>query len=180
SLDYIPDEVDRLDRILTRYLTFGKGGNGFDMERLDLSRLAYRSVRMAEQEMAAAGIDLAVEAPEAPLYVTGDNPSLQQVMLNLLLNARDAMPGGGRIAVVMERSGREAVLRVLDEGTGLGGMSEREIFEPFLTTKEKGSGLGLTVVRQVVEDHGGTFSLSDRNDGPGAVAEMRLPVCDGR
>lgn len=180
TLDYIPDEVDRLDRILTRYLTFGKGGNGFDMERLDLSRLAYRSVRMAEQELAAAGIELAVEAPEAPLYVTGDNPSLQQVMLNLLLNARDAMPGGGRIAVVMERSGREAVLRVLDEGTGLGGMSEREIFEPFLTTKEKGSGLGLTVVRQVVEDHGGTFSLSDRNDGPGAVAEMRLPVCDGR
>jgi len=180
TLDYIPDEVDRLDRILTRYLTFGKGGNGFDMEPLDLAKLAHRSTRMAEQELAAAGIELAVEAPGEPLCVSGDNPSLQQVMLNLLLNARDAMPDGGRVDVVLARKGREAVLRVLDEGTGLGGLSEREIFEPFLTTKEKGSGLGLTVVRQVVEDHGGTFSLNDRGDGPGAVAEMRLPVLDGQ
>jgi len=68
------------------------------------------------------------------------------------------------------------VLRVLDEGTGLGGLSEDEIFEPFRTTKEKGSGLGLAMVRQVVTEHRGTIGLRDRDDGPGAVAEVRLPL----
>ncbi|MBU0743537.1 hypothetical protein KJ554_14480 [bacterium] len=178
TLDFIPDEVDRLDRILTRYLTFGKGGNGFDLEPLDLGKLVRRSVHMADQELAAAGVELAVETPDEPLLVSGDNPSLQQVMLNLLLNARDAMPAGGRIVVRLEQDGGAAVLSILDEGTGLGDLSEREIFEPFLTTKEKGSGLGLAVVRQVVEDHHGAISLRGRDDGPGTVAEVRLPLHD--
>ncbi len=176
TLDFIPDEVDRLDRILTRYLTFGKGGNGFDLEALDLGKLVRRSVQMAEQELAAAGVKVVMETPDEPLPVSGDNPSLQQVMLNLLLNARDAMPDGGRIVVRLEQVGDEVILRILDEGTGLGDLSEREIFEPFLTTKEKGSGLGLAVVHQVVADHRGAISLCDREDGPGVVAEVRLPL----
>ena len=176
TLDYIPDEVDRLDRILTRYLTFGRGGSGLESEPLDLAKLVRRSARLAERELAASGAELAVEIDDGPLTVSGDNPSLQQVMLNLLLNARDAMPEGGRVTVRLAREGAEAVLRVLDEGTGLGGLSEDEIFEPFRTTKEKGSGLGLAMVRQVVDEHGGAIGLQDREDGPGAVAEVRLPL----
>jgi len=176
TLDYIPDEVDRLDRILTRYLTFGRGGSGLESEPLDLAKLVRRSARLAERELAASGAELAVEIDDGPLTVSGDNPSLQQVMLNLLLNARDAMPEGGRVTVRLAREDAEAVLRVLDEGTGLGGLSEDEIFEPFRTTKEKGSGLGLAMVRQVVTEHRGTIGLRDRDDGPGAVAEVRLPL----
>ncbi len=176
TLDYIPEEVDRLDRILTRYLTFGTAGAGSELEPLAFDRLVQRSAQMAEQELSRANVTLTVDSSGGPLTIVGDSPSLQQVLLNLLLNARDAMPDGGRIDVRLTTDKSEAVLQVVDEGTGLGGLSEDEAFEPFRTTKEKGSGLGLAVVRQVVKDHGGVMSLRDRDDGSGAVAEVRLPL----
>jgi len=174
TLDFIPEEVDRLDRILTRYLAFGKGERP-PLEPLDLTRLVRRVVRTSGDELTRAGVTVEVAADEG-VTVDGDAPGLQQVLLNLLLNARDAMPGGGELRVELRRDGDEAVLRVLDRGTGLGGADPETLFAPFHTTKEKGSGLGLAVVRRIVEDHGGTITLTDRDDGPGAVAELRLPL----
>lgn len=176
TLDYIPEEVDRLDRILTRYLTFGKAGAGGEFETLDLARLATRAARMAEHELGETGVDLGLHMPDGPVLIRGDSPSLQQVMLNLLLNARDAMSEGGRVEVRLDVDGGCAVLQVLDDGAGLGGLSEDEACAPFLTTKQKGSGLGLAVVRQVVEDHQGEFTLGDRTDGPGVVASVSIPL----
>ncbi len=176
TLDYIPEEVDRLDRILTRYLTFGKAGAGGEFEPLDLARLVRRSAEMTRQELGDAGVELGFDLPEDAVTIRGDSPSLQQVLLNLLLNARDAMPEGGRVEVRLRAEGGRAVLEILDEGTGLGDLDEDEAFSPFLTTKEKGSGLGLAVVRQVVDDHDGDITLRDRSHGPGAAATVRIPL----
>ena len=176
TLDYIPEEVDRLDRILTRYLTFGKAGVGGEFEPMEFDRLVLRSARMAEQELAESNVALTLTALAEQLTIIGDSPSLQQVLLNLLLNARDAIPDGGHVEVRVSRDDDEAVLQVLDDGEGLGDLTEAAAFEPFLTTKQKGSGLGLAVVKQVVNDHGGVISLRNRTDSPGAVAEVRIPL----
>ena len=176
TLDYIPEEVDRLDRILTRYLTFGKGGSGGEFEPIDLARLVQRAASMAERELSTTGVDLVLDIPPSPIPIQGDSPSLQQLLLNLLLNARDAMPDGGRLEVRLRAEGGRAVLEILDEGSGLEGLSADDAFSPFLTTKEKGSGLGLAVVRQVVEDHGGDVTLRNRDHGPGAAATVRIPI----
>ncbi|MBK6898872.1 MAG: hypothetical protein IPH09_06265 [bacterium] len=174
TADFIPEEVDRLDRILTRYLTFGRGGAP-QPEPLDLEALARRVARLAAGELERAGVRVEVENRGVAGPVAGDSPGLQQVLLNLLLNARDAMPGGGVVTIVLAPAGDGVELRVRDGGGGLGGRSQDELCAPFFTTRQQGSGLGLAVVRQVVEDHGGTFALRDRDDGPGAEAVVALP-----
>ena len=174
----IPGEVDRLDRILSGYLTFGKGAE-VASEAVDLEQLARRTARLVEAELARTGVRMAFDlAPGLP-PAWGDPHRLQQALLNLLLNARDAMPEGGLVTLRLARDGETLSLTVLDEGPGLGGAAAAPLFEPFRTTKEKGSGLGLAITRQVVEAHGGTISLRDRGDRRGAAAELRLPAMRG-
>ncbi len=172
---FIPDEVDRMDRILSRYLTFGRGDVG-EFELLDLVRLAQRSTQMLEDELARDGVRVSFASMGPARPVSGDAPRLQQVLMNLLLNAGQAMPEGGDIEVRLDWDGDGVVLSVADRGHGLRGQSGEQLFAPFHTTREKGSGLGLAVVKGIVEEHGGAIRLRDRDDGPGAVAEVRLPV----
>ena len=170
---FIPDEVDRLDRILSGYLSFGRGGET-DHERLDLADVVRRTVRNLQDEFDRARITIAVDLPT--LTVEGDPQRLQQILLNLLLNARDAMPDGGTIAIGGHEIARTVVLTVTDEGAGLGGQDPERLFTAFETGKEKGSGLGLAVSRQIAEAHGGTLVLRSRTDRAGAIATLTLPA----
>jgi len=173
--DFIPEEVDRLDHILTGYLAFGKDKEAV-REIFDLGWSLRRSVELVAAELKEAEIvvEIEVDLPTAP--VRGDPRRLQQVLLNLLINARDAMPGGGRIGIVLTTANRLATLTVTDTGTGLGSVDRGRLFEPFWTSKEKGSGLGLAMSRRIVEDMGGSINLEDRPGTAGARAEVVLPL----
>jgi signal transduction histidine kinase len=171
--DFIPEEVDRLDRILTGYLAFGRDADAED-EVFPLAAAVRRGVRTVEGELRADGIEVDVLA-EADGDVRGDPRRLQQVLLNLLLNARDAMPGGGAVTVTIRRDGGSLAVAVADEGGGLDASAE-QCFEPFWTSKEKGGGLGLSLSRRIVEGMGGALDLRNRTGGGGAVAELRLPA----
>lgn len=173
---FIPEEVDRLDRILNGYLAFG-ADQPAAAEDFDLVACVRRGARLVSHELAAAGVTVEVPPDVGSCLVRGDPRRLQQVLLNLLLNARDAMPDGGcvRLAAAPSPDGARLVLTVTDEGTGLGGIDRQRLFEPFRTSKEKGSGLGLAISRRIVQDMGGTLDLRDRADGRGAVAEITLP-----
>ncbi len=172
---FIPEEVDRLDRILTGYLAFGRDDAG-EAEVFAPAGVLRRSVDLVAPQLAETGVRVVRdETDAAAAEVLGDPRRLQQVLLNLLLNARDAMPAGGTVTLGLVRSGAELVLTVADEGAGLAASAE-QCFEPFWTTKEKGGGLGLSLSRRIVAGMGGTLVLRNRTDGPGAVAEMWLPV----
>ena len=173
-VDFIPEEVDRLDRILSGYLSFGRGDPVAD-EVFDLDHALRRGAELLRGELAATGVELEVAADLPRTPVRGDPRRLQQVLLNLLLNARDAMPEGGTVALDLVVEGERARVRVRDRGNGLEGDPERW-FEPFRTTKEKGSGLGLALSRQLVQEMGGRLTLANRKDGRGAVAEIELPA----
>ena len=172
---FIPEEVDRLDRILTGYLDFG-GDSAGPLESVDLTRLVRRTIELVAAELRETGVAVTVSEPAPTAPCQGDPRRLQQVLLNLLLNARDAMPTGGAIVVTVTAGAARHTVTVLDEGPGLGDIAVEKVFEPFWTSKPKGSGLGLAVSRRIAREHGGELELADRRDGVGCAATLTVPV----
>jgi signal transduction histidine kinase len=170
--DYITEEVDRLDGILTGYLQFARDTPA-PLAPLDLGEVVQRSLRVAAPELEASGVRLELDAPPG-CTVLGDAQRLQQVVLNLVLNAAQAIPAGGRVHVRLGRDGAHTVLLVDDDGPGFPAGGRERWFEPFVTTREQGSGLGLAVARRIVEQHGGRIVLGDAPGG-GARVEVRVP-----
>jgi signal transduction histidine kinase len=129
----------------------------------------------------AAGQRVKVETdlPGESVVVEADAGQVRQVLLNLLLNALDALPGGGTVRVQARvdagGGGRWLVVEVADTGTGLPADLGDRIFEPFVSTRETGAGLGLAICRQIAEAHGGTIEGADRPGG-GAVFTVRFPL----
>jgi two-component system cell cycle sensor histidine kinase/response regulator CckA len=127
------------------------------------------------------GEDIAVELalPPAPLLVEGDQAQLQQVLLNLATNARQAMPEGGRLRVAVRALGSDRCeLEVVDDGEGMTRETRARVFEPFFTTRAGGTGLGLSVVFGVVQDHQGSVEV-DSEPGRGTTVRVQLPVHRG-
>jgi signal transduction histidine kinase len=118
----------------------------------------------------------AVVVPAPAVTCHGDPRRLQQILLNLLLNARDAMPDGGAVTVSVASNGDVHSVTVLDQGAGLGDTPVQKLFEPFWTSKTQGSGLGLAVSRQIAREHGGDLTLADRRDAAGCAAVLTLPA----
>jgi CheY-like chemotaxis protein len=155
-------------------------------EAVDLGELVVEVARILRHTIDhSIHVETAVE-PE--VVVHGNHSELQQVLLNLCLNARDAMPQGGRLRVavglVPPRAGVGlpmdrlcAVLEVSDTGTGIDPETEAQIFEPFFTTKREGAGIGLSTVRDLVKLHGGRISL-DTTKGKGSVFRLYFPALD--
>jgi signal transduction histidine kinase len=127
--------------------------------------------------LSAKGIACSFAADGGLPKVQANEHQIQQVVLNLLTNAVDAMPAGGTIRVETGLAGTAAFLRIADSGLGIGLEARERIFEPFFTTKEEGggTGLGLAICRQIVEAHKGTIAVSD-TPGGGATFEIRLPL----
>jgi signal transduction histidine kinase len=170
--DFIPEEVDRLDRILSSYLALGSGAD-VEPEKLDLAEVVQRTMKLMASDLEKFGVTVTCDSVDLP--VMGDRHRLQQVLMNLLLNARDAMPDGGAIEIRGVVLASQAVLTITDEGHGVEGDPE-SLFVAFETTREKGSGLGLAVSRQITEAHGGVLTIESRTDRAGAVATLSLPV----
>ena len=143
----------------------------------ELSQLVWSITDLMAPILAAKGIavTLAVDSP-LPL-VQADGHQIQQVLLNMLTNAVDAMPTGGSLRVGADASNGMACLTIADSGPGVGPEERERIFEPFFTTKEPGggTGLGLAICRQIVEAHGGTIQVTD-TPGGGATFVVRLPL----
>lgn len=173
--DFIPEEVDRLDQILTGYLAFGSDKEVV-AETFDLGDSVRRSIGLVETEMETNGIGIEMDTTLPPTPVRGDPRRFQQVLLNLMINARDAMPAGGTLGVSLKPAGSSVILSVTDTGTGLQHVPDGRLFEPFWTSKEKGSGLGLAMSRRIVEDMDGTLTLENRHSSPGARAEVAIPL----
>ena len=170
---YIEDEVDRLNGILTGYLQFARDEPP-ELQALDLVPLVERGVGLAKPELESVGVELVLELPDA-CRIQGDPQRLQQVILNVVLNAAQAMPKGGRLHVRLQEQSGTARLAFTDTGPGFEPAVRARLFEPFVTTKEKGSGLGLAVARRIVGQHSGSIQVGDAPGG-GACVEIQLPA----
>ena len=126
----------------------------------------------AEQQ----SICVCIEQPERPVEVQADPEQVHQVFLNLLLNAFDAIGRDGNVILnIAEDAQSCAVVTVADSGPGIPQAVRDRLFEPFVSTKESGTGLGLTICRRIVEDHGGRIEATDGR-ARGAVFTVRLPT----
>lgn len=144
--------------------------------RVDLNQLAGEGLSFFEARCVKAGVRLEF-LPEADLPpVVADPAQLNQVLVNLVVNAIQAMPDGGRLSVATEGDGRSVSLVVRDTGVGMTGAVRKQIFVPFFTTKDvdEGTGLGLSVVHGIVTAHGGTIRVRSR-PGRGSCFTVRLP-----
>lgn len=170
----VKSEVDRLSRIAEQYLSVARRpAPRLERERVD--DLVRELVAFVQPELDRAGVvtrfDLDAELPEVEL----DESQLRQALLNLIRNAREAMPGGGEIGVGVVRVGPAVEIRVDDTGAGVPEALRATIFDPFFTTKQRGTGLGLAVTREIVEAHHGTIHCEPRPEG-GTRFRIVLPA----
>ena len=144
---------------------------------VDLSALVGQSASIL-RSLVGDGIELDLPVAKG-CWVHGDPVELEQVLLNLVSNGRDAMAAKGELRVELERQGEEVVLRVVDDGGGMSDEVASHIFEPFYTTKEAGSGtgLGLSIVYRVVQDCGGRIAVRSRVGG-GTTIEIHFPLSE--
>jgi signal transduction histidine kinase len=178
-LQTIVEQTERITRILSALLGVVRPRKA-EMQPADLGVLVRSVVDLLRPTARAKGLRL--EADAAPeLRVTGDPSQLQQVVINLVMNAVEATPRGGRIAVAAHaakgpegRAGAE--LRVRDTGSGIPPEARVRVFEPFVTTKPpgQGTGLGLPICRDIVRDHGRTIDI-ESEPGKGTSVRVWLP-----
>lgn len=151
---------------------------GLGQSRVDVGRSAQHAIGLRRYHLSRAGIQTVVSAPTDAAAIVGvDSHSMQQVVLNLIANAEQALTGreGGQIALDLVRDGATVMLTVTDNGRGMTEMVRGRAFEPFFTTHRERAGLGLTVVKAIVERHGGSVAVSS-DAGAGASVVLRLPA----
>lgn len=177
---FIREEIDRLNGVITSLLTFAQP-RAIDLQRIELGRVIDQVLQLAAGEVTRRGI--VVER------VTGVTPDVQadpglmaQAVLGLVINATEALDGGGRIVVRVAREPSAVCVEVADDGPGVPSTDAERVFEPFFTSKPHGTGLGLAMSARIVQAHAGRLELmSGRGAGEGgrgACFRITLPASD--
>jgi signal transduction histidine kinase len=168
----IKSEIDRLDRLVRDFLAFAKPAP-LDTRPVDMSALLHSVADLIAPEAEAARVLLAIHLPATLPNASGDAERLRQVLLNLTRNAIEALQGTGGHLTLRARAERE-LLEVEVEDDGPGFPNDLPVFDAFFTTKDQGTGLGLSLVHRIVSDHGGTIRVASR---PGRTCfTFTLPV----
>jgi len=165
--------TQRLNDTLSGFLRFARPP-AMELALVDLNRIVSETLRFLETELAYRGVALKTKLHPTPLPILADEKLLKQALLNLLLNAQEALEKKEKVIRVTTgvRAGRP-FLRIRDNGRGIPPADRRHIFRLFFTTRRNGSGLGLPIVRQIVLQHGGTVYVHSR-EGIGTTITVAL------
>jgi signal transduction histidine kinase len=174
DLTVLEDEISRLERLVRLFFDFARPPQPAKRV-VDVCPLVEHCLSLLSSRVEAVGASLAFKRPAGEVFAGVDPGQFRQVVLNLIVNALDAVPKGGSIEVGLEREDDGGMsLRVVDNGSGLPVALGDRIFTPFTTTKETGLGLGLSICKRIAETHGGAITAANRPEG-GAVFTLRLP-----
>jgi PAS domain S-box-containing protein len=177
SLDTLEREIRRLDRVIQGFLKFTRPED-LQLTSVTLPGLLEEVVRLVSAEAEASGIAIVTSVSNGLPPVYGDRELLQQVFVNLMRNALEAMPGGGRVELSARQAEEGIEIAFADTGVGIDPDLIDKIFDLYVTTKSKGSGIGLSVVYRIVQLHGGEITVESRK-GEGARFVVRLPQVPG-
>jgi signal transduction histidine kinase len=171
----IADEIRRLDQVLQGFLKFARPGE-LKLQPVAVDALLADVARVVQPQAEAARVDLRVECAPGLLPVNGDSTMLEQGLMNLALNACQAMPDGGSLRLTC-RPGRRGRVDIAVEDTGVGIPPEHlgKIFDLYFTTKDHGSGIGLSMVYRIVQLHDGDIEV-ESTPGRGTTFRLSLPV----
>lgn len=173
DLEVLRNEIRRMDVLLEQFLGFARPRPP-RFARLDVRDVLDGTVRLLSPEARKRRVALDLHADPRSRPVWADADQLSQVFLNLALNALQATGRGGRVAIFLEIARGGVAVRVADDGPGIPERVRDRLFEPFVTTKPEGNGLGLAVARQIVESHSGRLELESATDA-GTIATVWLP-----
>jgi signal transduction histidine kinase len=170
-------QVARIDRLVSQLLSFSRIGVPH-REEVACHGLLHDILALLAHDLGKRGIEI-VTAFDAPSdRVFADRQQLEQVILNTLMNAAEAMPQGGEITVTTDRRDGFFELNIQDDGPGVPLEVLPRVFDPFVTTKESGTGLGLSIAYRIIADHGGSIDIA--NGARGATVQIRLPTHHSR
>ncbi len=173
-LEIIRGELHRLESIVDHFLRLA-GPSALDLEPIDLARVVNHVCELLRPEAAARQIEIQNELSGGLPQVSADPVRLTQALLNLVINALQAVEHQGRIQISASRVDHAVLLTVRDNGPGIPAEKLASIFDPYFTTKPEGSGLGLWIAQQIVTAHGGTLQAQNHAAG-GAVFTVLLPL----
>ncbi|HXZ35238.1 MAG TPA: ATP-binding protein [Thermodesulfobacteriota bacterium] len=173
-IQFISEESDRINRMLTNFLEFAKPKPPVFQE-VDLKEVLDRTLDWISIPARKQRVEVLREYPEEKVLIPVDPEQVREALVNLEMNALEAMPQGGKLRIVLnQKDNRDVTIRLSDTGGGISPELESKIFDPFFTTKQKGTGLGLSIVHSVVKNHGGTISVIS-NNGEGTTFTLTLP-----
>ena len=173
KLEIVVQETARLESMVKQMLDFGRPLE-IQPTEISLNELVMKTVKVAEPVARKSGVELKTDLePSLPLLLL-DGPRIEQVILNLITNAVQASPAGERVLVRTHLESGEVLLKVADRGCGITEEHRDNVFHPFFSTKKAGTGLGLGIVKKIVEAHGGDVSFQS-NPEKGVTFSVRLP-----
>jgi signal transduction histidine kinase len=170
----VQSEIERINGIVRQLLDLAKPVP-LELQPVDLGRILHDTGTLLSNQCMKQAVDVSVSVEESGLVMEGDPAQLKQVVLNLLMNAIEAMEHGGNLTVSCQKGERELNLCISDTGAGISPENLKQIWDPFFTTKARGMGLGLAVVRDIIERHSGTIAIRSRL-GEGTRIDIRLPL----
>ena len=175
--DIIVEESSRLNTIITDFLNYARPKSP-ELMPCRIEEIVEKNISYLSTQLHEAGCDVQQDHDEELPEIMGDSAMLYQAFLNILINSIQAMPGGGKINIGVTSGADTVSVTFQDRGTGIREELLDKIWAPFFTTKEKGTGLGLVIVKNIIESHGGRILIGNRSDG-GAQVKIDLPVKKG-
>ena len=180
-LEKIERQTFRAAKIVNGLLNLARPSQGESLQPVDMNAVVNDVLSLLEHQFNTGSIKVRKELSATPAIVHGIEYKLQQVLLNLFLNARDAMPKGGWLTIATRSEAGQAVVEISDTGVGIPGEHLGRIYDPFFTTKSigRGTGLGLSITYGIVQEHGGTLAC-DSAVGKGTKFTLMLPLVAAR
>jgi signal transduction histidine kinase len=172
----VGDEIGRLNRLLTEFLELARP-RGIAREPVHIGSLVGDVLDLERASAEARGVSVVREITADGCVAIGDREKLKQVVINIVVNALEAMKSGGTLTARVRAAGDRVIVTIADTGPGIDPDVIDSVFDPFFTTKEAGTGLGLSIVRKIVDQHAGEITIeSDRGRG----TRVRVAVPTGR
>lgn len=173
DLKIIDTEVRRMERSLQTFLAFARIPKP-ERRQVNLNAQIQNTLALISGRAKKQQVQTLVEAVDGDIITSVDEGQIQQVLVNLAFNSLDAMPSGGHLTIRALKEPRGIRVEVIDDGKGFSEAERARLFEPFVSTKENGLGLGLVISRRIIEEHGGTLSAA-HTPGGGATFVIQLP-----
>ena len=178
DLQIIEQEIRRLERSLQSFLDFAKPPK-LHKTTTEVGTILERTIELIRGRAEKQSVSIMTDAPARSLMLQADASQLQQVILNLALNALDVMPTGGTLSLAMRATDALVEIAVADTGPGSSPEVRARLVQPFATNKATGLGLGLVISRRIIEDHGGKLDADNADNadgGAGACFRILLPI----
>lgn len=178
-LEKVHKQTERASNIVNNLLNFSRAGGSTEFTELNLNRIMEDTIQLLEVQLRRSNVELAKSYEDSLPAIHGNASKLQQVFTNLILNARDAMPDGGKISLETRMTDAGVEITVSDTGEGITPENLGKIYDPFFTTKEvgKGTGLGLAVSYGIIQEHSGEIKV-ESHIGEGTTFRLIFPAAE--